>query len=220
MNMNYKPSNDENIFRPMSESAPSGFVKLKTKSQVAKEAVEFFGKKENIFKIKWSKNKEKDLEVKKNILSEKELNKQIEDLKVQIIQFKKDKEKLVQEFNIYKKKELSSLMKQINPIIAEYVKEKTIDLVLDKKNILIGEKPINKLNDLFGEISLVNEIDSSQDRCNIIFDSNYLSFKQIISHIDNLQSRKKIKFWFLSEDYSYVIGSSGMNQKGNIIFFD
>ena len=89
-----------------------------------------------------------------------------------------------------------------------------------KKNILIGEKPINKLNDLFGEISLVNEIDSSQDRCNIIFDSNYLSFKQIISHIDNLKNGKKIKFWFLPEDYSYVIGSSGMNQKGNIIFFD
>ena len=31
---------------------------------------------------------------------------------------------------------------------------------------------------------------------------------------------KKIKFWFLPDDYSYVIESSGMNQKGNIIFFD
>ena len=98
--------------------------------------------------------------------------------------------------------------------------KKQIVEIKTEKNILIGEKSINKLNDLFGEISLVNEIDSSQDRCNIIFDSNYLSFKQIISHIDNLQSGKKIKFWFLPEDYSYVIGSSGMNQKGNIIFFD
>jgi len=98
--------------------------------------------------------------------------------------------------------------------------KKQIVEIKTEKNILIGEKPIKKLNDLFGEISLVNEIDSSQDRCNIIFDSNYLSFKQIISHIDNLQSGRKIKFWFLPEDYSYVIGSSGMNQKGNIIFFD
>lgn len=38
----------ENIFEP----APLGFVKLKTKAQVAKEAVEFFSKKENIKKIK------------------------------------------------------------------------------------------------------------------------------------------------------------------------
>ena len=60
-------------------------------------------------------------------------------MKVQIIQFKKYKENLVIEFNNYKKKELSSLMQEINPIISEYVKEKSIDLVLDKKNILIGK---------------------------------------------------------------------------------
>ena len=98
--------------------------------------------------------------------------------------------------------------------------KKQIVEIKTEKNILISDKPVNKLNDLFGEISLVNEIEGSQDQCNIIFDSNYLSFKQIISYIDNLQNGKKIKFWFLSEDYSYVIGSSGMNQKGNIIFFD
>ena len=46
---------------------------------------------------------------------------------------------MVKEFNIYKKKELSSLMQEMNPIISEYVKEKSIDLVLDKKNILIGK---------------------------------------------------------------------------------
>ncbi len=91
-------------------------------------------KKENILK-----SKEKNLEIKKNILSESELKKQIEDLKIQIIQFKKEKEKLVKEFNNYKKKEISSLMQEINPIISEYVKEKSIDLVLDKKNILIGK---------------------------------------------------------------------------------
>ena len=91
-------------------------------------------KKENILK-----GKEKNLEIKKNILSESELKKQIEDLKIQIIKFKKEKKKLVKEFNNYKKKELSSLMQEINPIISEYVKEKSIDLVLDKKNILIGK---------------------------------------------------------------------------------
>lgn len=98
--------------------------------------------------------------------------------------------------------------------------KKQIVEIKNEKNILIGDKHIDKLNDLLGEISLVNEIDTSQDQCNIIFDSNYLSFKQIISHIDNLQEGKKIKFWFLPDDYSYVIESSGMNQKGNIIFFD
>ena len=88
------------------------------------------------------------------------------------------------------------------------------------QNILYGNKLNNQLEEIFGDILLIKKMDETLKDCNIIFDSNYLSFKQIISHIDNLQSRKKIKFWFLSEDYSYVIGSSGMNQKGNIIFFD
>ena len=122
---------DINYILSNSDKGKSIFVKFDEKNK--KNLLEL-EKKENILK-----NKEKDLEIKKNILSEKELKKQIEDLKVQIIQFKKDKEKIVTEFNNYKRKELSSLMQEINPIISEYVKEKSFDFVLDKKNILIGK---------------------------------------------------------------------------------
>tara|TARA_B100000575_G_C22925283_1_gene536539 strand:- start:243 stop:746 length:504 start_codon:yes stop_codon:yes gene_type:complete len=122
---------DINYILSNSDKGKSIFIELdkKNKNNILK-----LEKRENILK-----NKEKDLETKKNILSEKELKKQIEDLKVQIIKFKKDKEKIVIEFNNYKKKELSSLMQEINPIISEYVREKSIDMVLDKKNILIGK---------------------------------------------------------------------------------
>ena len=122
---------DINYILTNSEKGKSIIKQLNEKN---KNNILKFEKKENILK-----SKEKDLEIKKNILSESELKKQIEDLKIQIIQFKKEKEKLVKEFNNYKKKELSSLMQDINPIISEYVKEKSIDLVLDKKNILIGK---------------------------------------------------------------------------------
>ena len=123
LDINYVLSNSDKgklIFKQIDEKNKKNILELE--------------KKENILK-----NKEKDLEIKKNILSENELNKQIEDLKVQIVQFKKEKDRMVKEFNIYKKKELSSLMQEMNPIISEYVKEKSIDLVLDKKNILIGK---------------------------------------------------------------------------------
>ncbi len=122
---------DFNYILSNSEKGKSIFKKFEEKN---KNNIFELEKKENILK-----SKEKDLEIKKNILSEKELNNQIEDLKVQIIQFKKYKENLVIDFNNYKKKELSSLMQEINPIISEYVKDKSIDLVLDKKNILIGK---------------------------------------------------------------------------------
>tara|TARA_Y100001935_G_C17035202_1_gene374471 strand:- start:62 stop:565 length:504 start_codon:yes stop_codon:yes gene_type:complete len=122
---------DINYILSNSDKGKSIFIELdkKNKNNILK-----LEKRENILK-----NKEKDLETKKNILSENELKKQIQDLKVQIIKFKKDKEKIVIEFNNYKKKELSSLMQEINPIISEYVREKSIDMVLDKKNILIGK---------------------------------------------------------------------------------
>ena len=111
---------------------------------------------------------------------------------------------------------VSKLLVLLNSIMPK----RQIAQVKNERNILIGDKPINKLNDLLGEISLVNQIDTSYGQCNIIFDSNYLSFKQIISHIDILQKGENIKFWFLPEDYNYVIESSGMNQKGNVVFFD
>ncbi len=99
--------------------------------------------KKNIIKLEESekilKKKENDIENKKNILSKEELNIQIENLKKQILDFRKEKANMVKEFNLFKKKQISNLMKSINPIIAEYVKEKSINIVLDKKNILIGK---------------------------------------------------------------------------------
>ena len=93
--------------------------------------------KNNIIKLK-EKEKileqlEKDIEKKKNILSKDELNIQVDNLKKNIINFRNEKEKLVNDFNNIKKKEISRLMNLINPIITEYVKEKSISVVLDKK---------------------------------------------------------------------------------------
>ena len=130
-------ANDKIVFLDINyvlSNSEKGKLILKQFDEKNKKNILELEKKENILK-----NKEKDLEIKKNILSENELNKKIEDLKAQIVQFKKEKDRMVKEFNIYKKKELSSLMQEMNPIISEYVKEKSIDLVLDKKNILIGK---------------------------------------------------------------------------------
>ena len=56
-----------------------------------------------------------------------------------IINFRKEKDELSKEFNSYKVDQISKLMKEINPIITNYVKENSIQIVLDKKNILIGK---------------------------------------------------------------------------------
>ena len=99
--------------------------------------------RKNISKLKEKedilKSKEKDIENKKNILSQEELSNLIDQLKNLIINFRKEKDELSKEFNSYKVDQISKLMKEINPIITNYVKENSIQIVLDKKNILIGK---------------------------------------------------------------------------------
>ena len=91
-------------------------------------------------KEKILKKMESDIDKKKNILSEDEINDQILDLKNKIVAFRKEKQKIVSDFNNLKKKEITVLMNLINPIVTDYIKEKSISIVLDKKNILIGQK--------------------------------------------------------------------------------
>ena len=86
------------------------------------------------------------------------------------------------------------------------------------QNILYGNKLNNQLEEIFGDILLIKKMDETLKDCNLIFDSNYLTNKEIINCIDKLKNRNKINFWFLSSDYSYIIRASGMNQKGNAIF--
>ena len=100
--------------------------------------------KNNISKLeakeKILKDNENTIKLKKNVISEDELNKEINNLKKDILEFRKEKKKLVNEFNDLKKKEIANLMKLINPIISSYVEDKSIDIVLNKKDILIGKK--------------------------------------------------------------------------------
>ena len=67
-------------------------------------------------------------------------------------------------------------------------------------------------------ISTIEQLEESLNNCNIIFDPNYLTFKEIIRCIDNLKNKNKINFWFLSSDNTYMIKAGGMNQKGNTVF--
>ena len=87
-----------------------------------------------------------------------------------------------------------------------------------KHNLLISNMPNNKLEKIFGNILLTEEIDEKLNSCNLIFDSNYLSFKEIISCVEKFKNINNINFWYLSRDNSFIIKASGMNEKGNAYF--
>ena len=60
---------------------------------------------------------------------------------------------MVQNFNNYKKKELDSILSNISPIINAYMEKKSVKILLDSKNILIGRSNLNLTNEVIREIN-------------------------------------------------------------------
>ena len=103
--------------------------------------------KKNLDNLK-KKNKilqdlESSIKKKKNVISDDAYNKEVIDFKNKFQEFSKEKNKIVKEFNIYKKSEIENIFKKINPIINNYMEENSVNLLFDSKNIFMGAKKLN-----------------------------------------------------------------------------
>ena len=87
--------------------------------------------------------KEDEIKKQKNIISEDEFKKKLVEFRKEVARFSQDRKKLINEFNQKKKIEFDEFFKKISPIIENYVTEKNIDILLDKKNIFIASKEKN-----------------------------------------------------------------------------
>ncbi len=83
---------------------------------------------------------EDEIKKQKNVISEDEFKKRLVEFRKEITKFRQDKQKVINEFNQKKQIEFAEFFKKITPIIEQYVSEKKIDIVLDKKNIFIAAK--------------------------------------------------------------------------------
>ena len=112
---------------------------------------------ENIKKLssyeKELKSIENEIKLKKNIISEQEFEKEINDLKRKISDFNKEKNLMVKNFNNIKKKELKILFDRINPIVQNYMDKNSIDIIFNSKNIYIGNKKSDLTKVLIEEIN-------------------------------------------------------------------
>ena len=114
------------------------------KSNIKKLAL----KEENIKKKKDMINKTK------NITSKEKLEKDIILFNQELEVYRVEKDKIFDQFKKKKQQDLENFLKQINPIIQDYMKTNSIDIVLDKKQIFIG----NSKNDITQDIlDLINK---------------------------------------------------------------
>ena len=96
---------------------------------------------------------EKDIISKKNIISKENFDKEVLLFKEKANKFKEDQSKIVKDFNNFKKKELDGILSKISPIINSYMEKKSVKILLDSKNILIGRSNLNLTDEVIKEIN-------------------------------------------------------------------
>ena len=99
------------------------------------------------------KDEENQILASKNIISKDELNKNINEFQIKLKKYKNFKNN---EINLLKKKrneDILNLLKSINPLIEKYMKENSISILIDKKNIFIADKNYDITKNL---IDLIN----------------------------------------------------------------
>ena len=90
----------------------------------------------------------------KNILKEDEIKKKIKKLNNQVINYKTLRNEYSKNILEEKKNYSVKILKLLNPIITNYVEINNIDLVIEKKNILVG---IKSLDITFNILEILNQ---------------------------------------------------------------
>ena len=108
--------------------------------------------KENIKILEERKNllndEEKKLLQKKNILTNEIYSEKLKNLKNQIKNFNDEKNTIAKNFQKQRQEKINNFLKIVDKILAEYVKKNSIDIVLNKKDILMGKNNYNITNDI------------------------------------------------------------------------
>ena len=85
------------------------------------------------------KEEEKDLLAKRNILSKEEYGKKMNTLRKKSMDYQTQRRAAIDKLTTQRAEARGALLKKLEPILATYIKENNISLVVDKKSILGGD---------------------------------------------------------------------------------
>jgi len=129
------------------------------KSEFGKEILTDLSSQKNkdleTLKLKSEKLKLKEQEIKKksNIIKANDLKIEIDLLKKNIIDFKNYKKDVQKKFENNRKNQIISFFKTVNPIIKSYIDENSIQLVINKKNVFMGDKNLDITDAIINKIN-------------------------------------------------------------------
>ena len=84
----------------------------------------------------------------KKVISAEEYKKKVTGLRNKVNSLQKERNTLLSEVSKQRSKAKTELLKNLNPIIQEYMKEKNIRIVLDKKSILLADENLDITQDI------------------------------------------------------------------------
>ena len=119
--------------------------------KINKENIKILKEKKNLLN-----NEEKKLLQQKNILTSEIYSEKRKSLKNQIKNFNEEKNTIALKFKKQREEKINNFLKIVDKILAEYVKKNSIDIVLNKKDILMGKNNYNITNDIMQIINNEN----------------------------------------------------------------
>ena len=125
------------------------FKYVLNESKAGKEAQSYLKKKlDNGIKDLKKKEKsiqdeEKDIIKQKKLISAEEYKKKVMELRKKVSSLQTERSKLLDSIAKQRSKARTELLKTLNPIIKDFMKEKNIRLVLEKKSILLADEKLD-----------------------------------------------------------------------------
>jgi len=110
---------------------------------------------ENIDKKKKSlQEEERKIIDQKKLIKPEEYKEKVNKLRTKVQSLQKERNQLLESVSKQRNKAKSELLKALNPIISNYMKEKKIRMVIDKKNLLLADDALDITKDI---INLLNK---------------------------------------------------------------
>ena len=123
-------------------------------SKAGKEAISKINdqKKKDVSKFqkieKELKSREDDLITKKNVISAEEFNKKLENLSKEINNYRNLRQEAIDLSTKSRLNASADFAEKIKPILADYASENNIDMIIQKKNIIMGKTDLDITNEI------------------------------------------------------------------------
>ena len=99
-------------------------------------------------KEKKLQKEEKDIIQQKKLLSPEEYKKKITTLRAKVSSLQKERNSILESVSKKRRNARNQLLGALNPIVKDFMAEKNIKLVLDKKSILLGDENLDITKDI------------------------------------------------------------------------